>query len=375
MDQETLAQLVADLIGRGSEGTYWDFKLEHHKEKWELVRDVLCLANANHDGPRFLVFGVRDGDCSVHSVEQDNGRRTQAEIATLFRDNARKFFQSRFPAFYLREVELDGALIDVLVIEDEPKKPFYLVERARSLPAHHIYTRVCDTNTAINAAAQPHDIERMWRERFGLDAPVVEKVRRHLAEPAAWSIGEEDGFVSCHHGVFPEFTLRAARADNMDCDQEWTRGEFRTDNNHAGFYELRYGQTLLSEVHYVCFDDRRKSMVAPEWEPIGKGRFYFYRANSLRFAVQRFWTARNVRDDSKHLQIPGDGESASEARARWPGGVDIPVLESGELEGFLEGQRWDALRGPDPTPDRDEQNDLFLRNLVDFDDWRRTRQV
>lgn len=377
MDQETLARVVAELIGRGGEGTYWDFKLEHHKEKWKLVHDVLCLANAEHDGPRFLVFGVRDGDYSVHSVEQDIGRRTQADLATLFRDNARKFFQSRFPTFYLREVEIHGAPIDVLVIEDEPKRPYYLVERIERLPAHHIYTRVCDTNTAVNATAQPHEIERMWRERFGLDQSALERAKRYLAEPERWSIGEEDGFVYCHHRVFPEFTLRAAGAESgVDYSgSEWTRGEVRTDNNYTGSYELRYHGTLLRRVHYVSFDDHKKNMVAPDWEAIGKGRIYFYGADSLQYAVQRFWTSHHGRDHSKRLSIPGDGEFAGAARARWPWGLEIPVLESGELESFLEDRHPDSIRGTQSTSCEEEQNKLFLLNLLDLDDWRRARQV
>ena len=375
MDQQSLGRTVADLIGRRGEGVYWDFKLRHHTNNWELVHDVLCLANAEHDGPRFLVFGVKDGDFSVHSIiEQDSRRRTQADIATLFRDNARKFFQSRFPTFHLREIEIHGALVDVLVVEDEPKKPYYLVEPVYGLPAHHIYTRVCDTNTARNAAAQPHEIERMWRERFGLDEPALERAKRFLAEPAAWWISEEDGVVCCHHRVFPEFTLKAASAENhMAYNEEWTRGEVRTDDNYTGWYELRYHQTVLRQVPYVGFDNRKKSMVAPDWEPIGKGRFYFYKAGSLRYAIQRFWTTRDDRDDSNGLQIRGDGEAARDARARWDGCLAIPVLKPDELDGFLKGRRWDAIRGPDPETDRGEQYELFLRNLLDFDDWRRAR--
>ena len=144
MDQQSLGRTVADLIGRRGEGVYWDFKLRHHTNKWELVHDVLCLANAEHDGPRFLVFGVKDEDFSVHSIiEQDSKRRTQADRATLFRDNAWKFFQSRFPTFHLREIEIHGALVDVLVIEDEPKKPYYLVE-----PVYGGFRRITSTHVS-----------------------------------------------------------------------------------------------------------------------------------------------------------------------------------------------------------------------------------
>ena len=370
-----LAQIVRDLIGRRSEGVYWDFKLKHHPNTGDLVHDVLCLANAEHDGPRFLVFGVEDGGASVQTIEDDEGRLTQADIAALFRDNAGKFFQSRFPAFHLRTIEIDGKQVDVLIIEDEPKKPYYLVERIKNVRAHHIYTRVCDTNTPIDRVAQPHEIERMWRQRFGLDAPALEKAKRLLTEPAAWTLREEDGFICGHHDVFPEFTLKAASTDRRDSTQEWTRGEIRTDDNHAGWYELRCHQTLLRRIHYVSFDNRKKDMVAPHWEPVGRGRFYFYRADSIRYAVQRFWIARDDRDDSKGLLLGrAKGESATEARSRWRGRLHIPVLNPGELEGFLEHRRTNAIRANEPATDAGEQYELFLRNLLDFDDWRRAQR-
>ena len=168
-EQDSLLETVASLIIRRCEGTYWDFKRRHHTNRQDLIHDILCLANAKHRGRRFLIFGVDDTDFSLRSISDDPGRRTQADTAGLFRDNASKFFQSRFPDFYLAEVAIDRTLLDVLVIEDMPHKPYYLVEKYKTLRAHHIYTRVCDTNTPATDAAQPHEIERMWRERFGLD--------------------------------------------------------------------------------------------------------------------------------------------------------------------------------------------------------------
>ena len=376
ISDHALAQIVRDLIGRRSEGVYWDFKLKHHANTGDLVHDVLCLANAEHKGPRFLVFGVEDGGVSVRTIKDDDRRRTQADIAGLFRDNARKFFESRFPTFHLRTIEIDTKQLDVLIIEDEPKKPYYLVERLRDVRVHHIYSRVCDTNTPVDRVASPHEIERMWRERFGLDAPALERAKRCLAEPAAWTLREEDGFVCCHHDVFPEFTLKAASTDKkrLDSAQEWTRGEIRTDDNYAGWYELHCHQTLLRRIHYVSFDHRKKSMVAPDWQPVGRGRFYFYKADSARYAVQRFWIAHEGRDDSKGLRVRGRGESATEARSRWHGGLDIPVLNPGELEGFLARCQANAIRATVPATASGEQYELFLRNLLDFDDWRRAQR-
>ena len=374
LDDRTLTQIVKDLIDRRSEGVFWDFKEKHHAAaaRGELIHDVLCLANADHDGPRFLVFGVRDSDNSVCSIEASEARRTQAQIAGLFRDNADKFFQSRFPTFYLREIEIDGAILDVLVIEDEPKKPYYLVEKIQGVKAQHIYSRVCDTNTPVTHAAQPHEIARMWREQFGLDAPALERAKMYLGD--RWSERYEEGSIFCHHDVFPEFTLRTADADDFSaCDQEWTRGEIRTDNNHASYYELRCHQTILRKIQYVAFDDRKKGMVAPDFRAVGSGRLYYYTADSVEYAVQRFRSAREDRDDSRGLRIRGDGKAARKARSRWPNGIDIPVLEPGELDAFLNEQSYRAVHSPKPATDPDERYEVFLRILLDFDDWRRAR--
>ena len=217
----------------------------------------------------------------------------------------------------------------------------------------------------------------MWRERSGLNAPALKRAKACLEEPARWSVRDEDGFISCHHDVLPEFTLRTVDADDTtDCNQEWTRGEIRrTDNNHAGWYELRCHQTLLRRIHYVSFDDHKKGKVAPDWRAIGRGRLYYYATDSVEYAVQRFWTAREYPDDSRGLMIRGDGEAAREARSRWPRGLAIPVLAPGELDAFLETRPRRAVHGPRPTAAPAEQYELFLRNLLDLDDWRRGRRT
>ena len=167
------------------------------------------------------MFGIKDSDYSVCSIDASVGKKTQADIAGLFLDNAEKLFQSRFPTFHLHEIEFDGGLVDVLVIEDEPKKPYYLVDNIQDVKAHHIYKRVCDTNTPKPLAAQPDEIECMWRERFCLDATALERAKINLGEPNRWSESDEDGFICCHHDVYPEFALRAAKAhDFMGRKQE-----------------------------------------------------------------------------------------------------------------------------------------------------------
>ena len=369
-DQDTLRETIASLINRRAEGTYWDFKRCHHTEKYSLIHDVLCLANADHKGDRFLIFGVDNQNFLLHSITEDNGRRTQAGMADLFRSHANKFFQSRFPEFYLQEITIDGKRLDVLVIEDTPHKPYYLVQRIGRVCAHHIYTRVCDTNTPVNDAAHPHEVERMWRERFGIDMPPLRRAMAYLNDSDGWSpVPETPSNLHLYYATFPEFTLRVADAENhMARCEEWTRGEIRTDNNHAGYIEVCFHQTCLAHVRYVSFDDHKKSMVAPSWEPRRAGRFYYYGAHSLEYAVQRFISVLEREDHSTSLSIRGVGEAAKLARLRWGPLMQIPVLRAGELDGFLGPHHDRQLR--EASRDEVEQYDLFLRNQLEFEDWR-----
>ena len=367
---ESLLAEIETLIIRHSEGTYWDFKRCHHTNTADLIHDVLCFANANHRGRRFLIFGVDDSDFSLHEISSDPGRRTQADIAGLFRDNARKFFQSRFPDFYLAELVVQGKLLDVLVIEDTPHKPYYLIQKYEKLYPHHIYTRVCDTNTPVTDAAQPHEIERMWRERFGLASSPLDRMKLYLNETDSWVPSNRGGEnLLEHHRIFPEFTLRVTDAEEfMARNEEWTRGEIRRDNNHAGYYEVQYHQTCLARVRYVSFDDHKKSMIAPNWEPRGAGRFYFYQANSIDHAVQIWHAAFSRQDHSRALSIRGSGDASERARLRSGRYLTIPVVSKEEVDAFL-GHR-NEREHIDASQDEDEQYELFLRNLLDFEDWK-----
>lgn len=371
--KESLHEIISTLINQKAEGVYWDFKCKHHESNEKLIHDILCLANAKHSGDRFLIFGVDAEDFSLHPIANDDKRKTQANFADLFRANANKFFQSRFPEFYLQEMNIEGIPIDVLVIKDTSDKPYYLVKKCHNLPAHHIYSRVCDTNTPIAETAQPYEIERMWRERFGLDLPPLEKAKRYLSEPEAWSplVENISGNAAFYYTSYPEFTLRVASAEAIfACHEEWTRGEVRTDNNHAGFYELRYHQTLLRRIRYVSFDDHKMSMVAPDYEPRGGGRFYFYETDSIEHAVQKFFSSfvRGARDDSQKLSIRGQGQASDEARSRWGHNMKIPVLRTGELEGFLGPRVEDGFI--EVIQDEAEQYQIHLHNQLDFEEWR-----
>ena len=76
-------------------------------------------------------------------------------------------------------------------------------------------------------------------------------------------------------------------------------------------------------------------------------------------------------DHSANLRLRscGDAQLRQRARALWPDfKVKIPVLSAREVEGFL-GPRKDRMQTQ--SRDADEQYQIFLRNQIDFDEWRK----
>ena len=214
-------------------------------------------------------------------------------------------------------------------------------------------------------------------ERDERDPPPLERAKRYLRDPDAWAaLVRSDGCNGdFYYKQFPEFTLRVADAeDHMARNEEWTRSEIRTDNNHAGYYDLYYHETLLKRTRYVSFDHHKKSMVAPNWVPCGSGesgrsgRFYFYEEDTIGYALQGFYATLEREDHSLTLANRIDGQTGKEARERWGHYLKIPVLQPGELEAFLASMS--KCDPSNPSRDKEEQNRLFVRNLLAFDDWR-----
>ncbi len=55
-----MENLIVQLIESKKEGTWWDFKREHHSCSLDLLHDILCLSNVIHLGDRYLIIGVSD---------------------------------------------------------------------------------------------------------------------------------------------------------------------------------------------------------------------------------------------------------------------------------------------------------------------------
>lgn len=369
---------LRELIHKNSvESVYVDFKLQWHENNIKLIHDILCLGNADYNGDRFLLFGVND-QAELCGVSGTN-RKKDHELQDLIN----KSHFNTGPDISLYTLSIDQKEIDIIQIANTPYKPYFLLKTKESkgtkekIPAGVIYARNGSSNTAIDSTASERQIEKMWKERFGIDKTPIQRIKKYLLDVKHWKnlgIGCGD---DVFYEFFPEFTIKFdynyEDTSILDSTQEWTRGEIGNSysKNFAYFAFLYYDQTLIHRIHLVSFDNHKKVIAAPNWTSINQGRFYYYLENSMRYHYQKHITFTSSRDDSKGLRVP----ILLSVKLNFTK-YDIPVLKNEEeLEEFLSWCRGKtgSLSGKNDKPDL--QNKIWYELLEKYQEWKTAKGI
>ena len=83
MQTQEINRIVQDLLQRGYEGTYWDYKEDYTDCKEDKLIDIICMAN-NIDGrDAYLIYGAND-DGIVTGIENTTYTRYTTKSVTEF---------------------------------------------------------------------------------------------------------------------------------------------------------------------------------------------------------------------------------------------------------------------------------------------------
>lgn len=118
---EKLENKINRLLSLGYEGEYWDFKEKWHTDNGKLVHDILCFANTVHDKDCFIIVGVSDSG-ELKGLDEHE-RKQQANIIDMLRNLN---FSGDRPNVFLKSLKLRGKTIDVLIIPNSIKVPYFL---------------------------------------------------------------------------------------------------------------------------------------------------------------------------------------------------------------------------------------------------------
>ena len=251
-----LEKKIRELITSGREGSYWDFKLEYHSNNADFLHDILCLSNSDYEGDRYIIFGVSDptDNCEIIGV-QGKSRKNQCEIIDFLR--SKNFSGDNRPEVELKTVLIESKEIDVLVIINSRRRPFFLAKpykkNNRQVASGHIYTRTLDVNTPIDMVADYHDVERMWRNRFGIDVQPAQRLVELMRSPADWELDVGNKNIG-YHKYFPEYSLSIG---DFESNEEIFNYYYPNDRGFISPVKFNYLGTELFEIDMAYLDEMR----------------------------------------------------------------------------------------------------------------------
>lgn len=188
--------MVLSFINKASEGEYWDFKQEWHKNNADLLKDILCMANNTtidmKDG--YIIFGIEDKTYNIIGVSNDSNRKNTENIIGFL--SSQIWSGEEVPDINVRTVEIDSKEIDILIIKNSDKTPYYLLKDYSKfnsdknekvvVKAGVIYSRIGDRNTSSAECATKGATEFLWKKRFGLVGNDKLKVVKRLENVENW---------------------------------------------------------------------------------------------------------------------------------------------------------------------------------------------
>lgn len=258
MEKVKLSEEVSKLIAMHQEGPYWDFKKEWYgkdKDEDQLI-DIICMANNLVNRDAYIIIGVDENDnYSIHDVRQDTNRRNTQQLTDFIR--SKKFAGDFRPIVTVEPVLLDDGYIDVIIIHNSLNTPFYLKERYKGINQSNIYVRLQDSNTPKDKTADFHNVEYLWKKRFGMLLGPIDKVKLYLMHPEDWEISpsHED---KKYYKYAPEFTIEYnfEPEDGRDGYEYYLFSQ--TDPTpHWSDIKICYFQTVIADLGGAILDGGR----------------------------------------------------------------------------------------------------------------------
>lgn len=297
---------ITELISKGVEGPYWDFKLKYSDDRKDLLKDIICMANNLEDRDAYIIFGVKDNYDSIEVVGIDNeNRMNRNELRQLLKDV--KFSSGIRPQVSLDTLEIDNKSIDVITIINSSHTPYFLTEDVTSekrkvIWAHHIYTRVNDSNTDSNRSADINHIEYLWRKRFGILKSPLERLHIFLHDYENWFIDLGNKRYA-YYKLLPEYRIDFEEPEPA---YETPRHFYlNSDMNHGKLY-VKFHSTTLFETEYWTLDGFGVYVPQPKLSYVQIGDdtyvYYYFLLDSLEGKLLYLFTKG---ENNYYSRVPG----------------------------------------------------------------------
>lgn len=270
---------VRELISSKMEENEWlDYKREWHRNKVELVKDILSFANTAHNKDCYLVFGVVDKTFEVVGTSGDSNRKNTQQVTDLL---VHQPLSGDAPKIRVETFFIDDKEVDVLTVFNHLNVPLFLTAKSdfqgKVIYPGQIFTRVADTNTPSNETASDSVVESLFRKRLKLDQTIYERYRYLMEHHDDWTYVDEEGKLL--YNFDPNFYIKIDPLDPEEEKHKIHDGDYYGWLVNSGLeWNIRrynvvsamYGQHRIFDFSYLFnFDRDRGLIIAPKLGGLG----------------------------------------------------------------------------------------------------------
>ena len=278
MDDEVFFNEIKELLARGYEGGYWDYKSDYPASSEDKLKDIICMANNLENRDAYLIYGAND-DGSVCGIENTTkSRMTSLDIVKFLR--TKPFAGGYYPETEVKNIIIEQHELDVLVVYNGRHTPYYLQKdfgsnnkSSKNLTAGTIYTRTYDGNTEPNNTASIEQTEYLWRKRFGYDLTPFQRLINLLKKPEYWSEADWHSKRYSYNIEFPEFQIVVEESKD---GYDELRFFYDNDSMSYASLKLNYLSTTLFETELWYMDEGRCLILSPEIRNLDKHNIFYY---------------------------------------------------------------------------------------------------
>lgn len=277
--QSELENIIKELLSKGYEGGYWDYKEDYTSCKEDKLIDIICMANNIEGRDAYLIYGADDNGI-VKGIETTTEPRYTTKMVTEFL-RTKHIAGQYVPKVSVQVLKIDGHELDVLIVHNTRNTPYYLTDKFN--PSHDnkkmllpgaVYTRINDINTPRIQTASFEHTEYLWRRRFGIDMTPSEKLLRLLDNPEDWSETRWDVDRHSYNIYNPEYQINV-----LDSQDAYETISYFYDDERMLYapLKLNYLTTTLYETELWYMDMGRCLIPKPEHKyDMEHGLYYYY---------------------------------------------------------------------------------------------------
>ncbi|MDF7683340.1 ATP-binding protein [Lactobacillus sp. ESL0679] len=299
------------------EDEYHDFKQEWYipEKRDEMIKDIFSFVNTRHHKDCYLIFGVTDKEHRVIGIENDENRLNTQKLTDKI--NSLPIATNRIPEVKVETLIFEEHEVDVLIIKNTDMVPVYLEQNKQMkkckkvIHAGQIFTRVNDTNTAINSTAKDYLVSDLWKKRFGLDLKIIDKYKMKLEDINNWEYFEYEENSGFMYDIEPDYCIYIERPENRDSyikADSFSLDQFRSNLSWVKLI-FKYRNVIVTELDGGFLDGSGFLSVIPETSILecnyNENLLYNYMLmDSLAFKFEKmiFSGSKEISPDDNEIQ-------------------------------------------------------------------------